>query len=140
MRKRNRWLVLWLACTVLGPVLTGCGPKLSPEATDALLGRYDPYIDQPRIISAKRVEPLDVDVAVGAQEVWCVNMTVRCISPYYWTQDQYTTCGDSRLVRLIGEEWHVSVLTTEEDTQEWEERGCDLMPVRADPPNSRAPW
>jgi hypothetical protein len=140
MRMSTRWLALVLVSTVVGAALTGCGPKLSPAAKDALLGRYDPYIDQPQIISAKRVEPLESDITVGALEVWCVNMTVRCISPYYWTQDLYTTCGDSRLVRLIGDEWHVSVLVTEEDEQDWEARGCDLMPVIAAPPNPRAPW
>ena len=121
-------------------ILTGCGQRLPPDAEAAVLGPYDPHIYQPVIISVEQVEPLLEDVVAGAEEVWCVNLTIRCISPYYWTQDEYTTCGDSRLVRLIDGRYQVSVLMDEEDEANWERRGCELMEVRAEAPSQRAPW
>lgn len=139
MRSRHKWKTASLLMLTLAS-LSGCRQKLPPEAEAAVLGPYDPHIYQPVIISVDQVDPLPEDVAAGAEEVWCVNLTIRCVSPYYWTQDEYTTCGDSRLVRLIDGRYQVSVLTSEEDEQKWEERGCELMEVRAGAPSQRAPW
>jgi hypothetical protein len=139
MKRKINWTSASVVALTLA-TLIGCVQRLPPEAEEAVLGPYDPQIYQPVIISVDQVEPLPEDVAVGAEEVWCVNLTVRCVSPFYWTRDEYPTCGDSRLVRLIDGQYQVSVLMDEEDEAKWEERGCELMEVQVDAPSQRAPW
>jgi hypothetical protein len=112
-----------LLLTLLLGVLVACGSSLPSDAQDELeLAFYsEPSM---RIHSAEQVEPLAVDREVGAEEVWCVNVTFSC-----WTCDygEYRTCSDSRLVRRVGDEWQVVPVLTEDDRQQWEARGCELM-------------
>jgi len=109
----------------LAIVLTGCGDKLPPDAKAATLETFD-AIDEPRIHTAKHVEPLAEDIEAGAEEVWCVNFTCLCWGPPY-TFEEHSTCADNRLVRLIDGEWQVSILVTDEDEANWEARGCELI-------------
>jgi hypothetical protein len=105
-------------------VLVGGGARLPPDAKKVALGSFDP-IDEPRIDSAKQVDPLEEDLALGAAEVWCVNFTFLCWGPPY-TFVEKSTCSDSRLIRRIGDEWQVSLVVTDEDKANWEARGCEL--------------
>jgi hypothetical protein len=137
MKDRNRgmrtgWAVVLLVITALATALAGCGGGLPPAAEEAVLYTFDP-IDEPRIDSVKRAEPLVEDVEAGAQEVWCVNLTFLCWTPPY-SFVEHTTCADSRLVRLIDGEWRVTVVVTEQDRADWEARGCELMPNHVDMP------
>jgi predicted small lipoprotein YifL len=118
-------MTVLLILTTLATVLTGCGDKLPPDAKAATLETFD-AIDEPRIHTAKHVEPLAEDIEAGAEEVWCVNLTYLCWGPPY-TFEEHSTCADNRLVRLIDGEWQVSILVTDEDEANWEARGCELI-------------
>jgi hypothetical protein len=113
-----------LVSIVLAMVLAGCGGRLPSEAKNAVLSGFEPD-ENPRIDSARQVEPLPEDLELGAEEVWCVNLIFACWSCGY---GEWRTCADSRLVRQIDSEWQVSVVFTEEDKEKWEARGCELMP------------
>jgi hypothetical protein len=76
-----------------------------------------------KIISARQVEPLQEDLALGAEEVWCVQVSFVCWSCDY---GEYQTCADSRLARRVGDEWQISLVLTEQDKSAWEARGCIL--------------
>jgi len=88
-----------------------------------VLRGFDPQ-SNPHIDRAQQVTPLAEDLALGAEEVWCVNIVYTCWSCEY---SRYRTCADNRLVRRIGDRWEISVLQTEEDRALWEERGCLLL-------------
>lgn len=120
-----RWANVSLILIALTTVLTGCGDKLPPDAKAAALETFD-AIDEPRVHAAKHVEPLAADLEVGAEEVWCVNFTYKCWGPPYTFEEQ-STCADNRLVRLIDDEWQVSIVVTDEDKTSWEARGCELI-------------
>ena len=113
-----------LASIVLAMALTGCGEKLPSDAKKAVLGAFE-LEERPRIDSAQQVEPLQEDLAMGAEEVWCVNLTFTCWSCGH---GEWRTCADSRLMRRIGGNWQVSLVVTDEDREKWETRGCELMP------------
>ncbi len=108
---------------LLAVALAGCGSALPEEAKTMVLRGFDPQ-SNPRIDTAQRVEPLAEDLALGAEEVWCVNIVYTCWSCSY---GRFFTCADSRLVRRIVWRWEVSVLMTEEDRALWESRGCPLL-------------
>ena len=114
---------LVITIVVMTAILTACGSSLPPDATEIILGAFDPD-EKAQISSAQNVEPLPQDLAMGAEEVWCVNITFTCWSCDY---GEYQTCADSRLARRVGDEWQVSLLLTEEDKELWEARGCELM-------------
>ncbi len=127
MRNHNlcyRTMLIPILLSILLPlVLGGCGPALPAEAKEIVLGGFD--FDTNAIIdSAKQVEPLQQDLDVGAEEVWCVNLTFTCWSCDY---GEWRTCGDSRLLRWIDGEWQVSLTTTGEEQELWEARGCELI-------------
>lgn len=111
------------AAVLMAAMLTACGHSLPRDATKIVLGAFDPT-EKAQVSSAQQVEPLPQDLALGAEEVWCVNITYTC-----WSCDyaEYQVCADSRLARLVGDEWQVSLLLTEEDRELWEARGCELM-------------
>jgi hypothetical protein len=112
-----------LVFIVLAMTLGGCGGALPPDAKEVLLSTFDPD-EKPRIDSAHQVEPLQEDIEIGAEEVWCVNLIFTCWSCAY---GEFRTCADSRLVRRIDDRWQVSLVLTEEDKAKWEARGCELM-------------
>lgn len=131
---RNRTLryrtvpTLILLSVLLAVILAGCGPALPDDAQETVLNEFDP--DTNAIIdSAKQVEPLQQDLDVGAEEVWCVNITFTCWSCDY---GEWRTCGDNRLVRRIDGEWQVSLTTTDEEQELWEARGCELLASTVD--------
>ncbi|GEM_PF-1881661 len=110
--------------TILLLILAGCsGDALPAEARTMVLRGFDSQ-SNPHIDRAQQVTPLAEDLALGAEEVWCVNIVYTCWSCEY---GRYRTCADNRLVRRIGDRWEVSVLQTEEDRALWEERGCLLL-------------
>lgn len=109
--------------TLLLGVLVGCGTSMPTEARDALELTF--YPDQEmQIQSTQQVEPIAVDQELGAEEVWCVNVTFTCWSCDY---GEYRTCSDSRLVRRFGDQWQADPVLTEEEIEQWEARGCELM-------------
>jgi hypothetical protein len=119
---------LILLSVLLAVILAGCGPALPDDAQETVLNEFDP--DTNAIIdSAKQVEPLQQDLDVGAEEVWCVNITFTCWSCDY---GEWRTCGDNRLVRRIDGEWQVSLTTTDEEQELWEARGCELLASTVD--------
>ena len=110
-----------LVLFVLATLLVGCGDSLPPEAREVVFNAFE-SVQKPRIVSVQQVEPLPQDLEMGAEEVWCVNLSVDC-----WSQDDgHQTCGDSRLVRRVRDDWQVSVVATDEDREMWEARGCEL--------------
>jgi predicted small lipoprotein YifL len=113
-----------LVFVLLTIALAGCGEKLPSDAKTAILSAFEPG-EKARIHSAQRAEPLQEDLAMDAQEVWCVNLTFACWSCGH---GEWRTCADSRLVRRIGDDWQVSLVVTDEDEEKWEARGCELMP------------
>jgi hypothetical protein len=108
---------------VLAAILAGCGDPLPSDAKESVLSGFE-LEDKARINSAKKAEPLQEDLDMGAEEVWCVNVTFTC-----WSCDyaEYRTCADSRLVRRIDGVWQVALVATEEDQEKWEARGCKLI-------------
>lgn len=116
------------AAVLMAATLAACGHSLPRDATKVVLGAFDPA-EKAQVSSAKQVEPLPQDLTMGAEEVWCVNITYTCWSCAY---GQYQTCADSRLARRVGDEWQVSLLLTEEDRELWEARGCELMENRVE--------
>jgi hypothetical protein len=112
-----------LAFILPATLLAGCGDPLPPDVKETVLSGFD-LEDKARINSAKNVEPLQEDLDMGADEVWCVNVTFRCWSCDY---GEYRTCADSRLVCRIDGVWQVSLVATEQDRAKWEERGCKLI-------------
>ena len=117
---RSRAVLMFITLAV---VLAGCGGALPPDAKKAVLSAFDPG-QKVHIHSAQQVEPLQEDLEMGAEEVWCVNVTFTCWS---CAHGEYRTCADSRLVRRIGGNWEVSLVLTEEDKEKWEARGCELI-------------
>ena len=113
-----------LALTLLAIVSAGCGGKLPPDAKETVFSGFEPE-EKPHIDSARQAEPLQEDLEMGAEQVWCVNLTFTCWSCSY---GEFRTCADSRLVRRIDGNWHVSLVLTDEDKEKWEARGCELMP------------
>ncbi len=110
-----------LVLVILAMLLVGCGDSLPSDAQEAVFNGFE-YGQEPRIVSVQQVEPLPQDLEVGAEEVWCVNLSVGC-----WSEDNRNQiCGDSRLVRRVGDDWQVSVVATEEDREMWETRGCEF--------------
>jgi hypothetical protein len=112
-----------LILVVLTMTLVACGSQLPPDAQTVVLSAFD--IDaNAKIIAAQQVEPIQQDLAVGAEQVWCASISFTC-----WSCDfgEWRTCSDSRLVRLIDGEWQVSLLMTDEDKELYEARGCELM-------------
>ena len=95
-----------LAFIVLATLLAGCSDPLPPEVKETVLSGFE-LEDKARINSAKTAEPLQEDLDMGAEEVWCVNVTFRCWSCDY---GEYRTCADSRLVRRIDGVWQVSLV------------------------------
>lgn len=93
------------------------------EARNALDLTFYPEQEM-QIHSAQQVGPIAIDRELGAEEVWCVNVTFTC-----WSCDyaEYRTCSDSRLVRRVGDRWEAVPVLTEEEIEQWEARGCDLM-------------
>lgn len=124
MNTRSKYLATFvITIIVMTAILTACGNSLPPDATKIVLGAFDSD-EEAQISSAQNVEPLPQDLAAGAEEVWCVNITFTCWSCDY---GEFQTCADSRLARRVGDEWQVSLLLTEEDRELWEARGCELM-------------
>lgn len=110
--------------TILLLVLAACsGSALPAEARTVVLRGFDPQ-SNPRIDRAQQVTPLAEDLALGAEEVWCVNIVYTCWSCEY---GRYRTCAENRLLRRIGGRWETAVLMTDEDRALWEERGCLLL-------------
>lgn len=106
--------------------LTACGDSLPPDATEIVFGAFNSG-ENPQIDSAQQAEPLPEDLAAGADQVWCVNLTFTCWS---CAHGEYQTCADSRLVRRIGDEWQVSLVLTGQDKELWKARGCKLIENR----------
>lgn len=105
-------------------VLAGCSRAALPsEAKTAVLRGFGPDMDV-RIDSAQQVELLAEDLAMDAEEVWCVTVTYRC-----WICDygEFRTCGDNRLARRIDDTWDISLVTTPQEEGRWEARGCTLL-------------
>jgi hypothetical protein len=113
---------------VLSLTLSSCGPSLPDAVEDRILATFDPD-EMPRIQDVSEAEPLAQDLAVGAEEVLCVNIAFRCFSPMYYGRGEYTTCGDNRLVRLVDGQWTISRVVTEEEKDNFEARGCELTPA-----------
>ena len=110
--------------TILLPmILTGCGEPLPADAQETLFNGFE-VEDKATIHSARQAEPLPEDLDMGAEEVWCVNVTFAC-----WSCDfaEWRTCADSRLMRLIDGEWQMTLVVSEEDAEKWEARGCELI-------------
>lgn len=122
MKVRSIYHTVLLAFILLA--LAGCGQALPADAQKSVLSAFEAG-DKARINSAKQAEPLQEDLEMGAEEVWCVNLTFACWS---CTDAEWHTCADSRLVRRINGNWRVSVVLTEEDKEQWQARGCKLMP------------
>ena len=104
-------------------LLTACA-RLPADARRAVLNTMGAG-NEPRIISAQRVEPLPEDTAAGADEVWCVNLSYTC---WVCTCGDYRICGTSRLLRHIAGHWQVTPVITVQARAAWEERGCELAP------------
>jgi hypothetical protein len=113
-----------LVFVALAMALTECSGPLPADAKEVIFSAFEPE-EKPRIDSARQVEPLQEDLEMGAEEVWCVNLIFACWSCAY---GEWRTCADSRLVRLIDDNWRVSWVLTDEDKEKWEARGCELMP------------
>ena len=75
--------------------------------------------------TVKLAEPLPQDIAAGSERVWCVSILYSCIS---CTDVEFRTCGTNRLVRQVDGEWQIFKVTTDEEKDDWEARGCELMP------------
>jgi hypothetical protein len=105
-----------LAVVVLLPACA----SLPREAREAALNFFEPE-RQPRIHSARRVDPLPEDERVGADEVWCVNVAFRCWSRGH---EEWYTCISSYLVRHIDGAWQAVEMVTREDLKRWAARGC----------------
>jgi len=103
-----------------GPV---CPNPLAERAVRILREAYA-QDENPCIDSARQVEPLPEDLEMGAEEVWCVNLTFTCWSCDY---GEFRTCADSRLMRRIGDNWKVTLVLTDVDREKWEARGCELI-------------
>lgn len=123
MMRTRAALVLTLLSVFLTTLLGGCGRALPADAKEIVFDGFDPD-ENATIYSAKQVEPLQVDLDAGAEEVWCVNLTYTCWSCDY---GEFRTCADSRLLRRINGEWQVSLVFTDEDKELWEARGCELI-------------
>jgi len=118
----HRMMSALVLLTILLPtILTGCGEPLPADAQETLFDGFE-VEDKATIHSAERAELLQEDLDMGAEEVWCVNVTFAC-----WSCDfaEWRTCADSRLMRLIDGEWQVSLVISEEDEEKWEARGCE---------------
>ena len=112
---------LVLLIILLPTILTGCSEPLPADAKEILFDGFETE-DKATIHSAKQAELLQEDLDMGAEEVWCVNVTFAC-----WSCDfaEWHTCADSRLMRLVGGEWQVSLVVSDEDAEKWEARGCE---------------
>jgi hypothetical protein len=125
MKERSIGYGVMLALlAVLLVLLTGCGESIPSEAKMMVLRGFD--TDQNvRIDSAQQVELTEVDLAMNAEEVWCVSLIYTC-----WSCDrnEFRTCADNRLVRRINGHWQVFPILTDEDRAQWEARGCVLLP------------
>ena len=108
---------------VLTMTLSGCGSSLPPDAQDAILGAFD-YDSKPTIDQARQVELLPEDEALNAEQVWCVSVVYTCWSCDY---GEYRKCGDNRLLRLIGGEWQIALVASEQDKEAFIARGCRLL-------------
>ena len=118
---KNPRIYCGLVLVVLTTLLVGCGDSLPSDAREAVFAAFE-YGQEPRIVTVQQAEPLPQDLEMGAEEVWCVNLSVQC-----WSEDDRNqTCGDSRLVRRVEEDWQVSVVATDEDIEMWQARGCEL--------------
>jgi len=73
---------------MLAVALVGCGGALPPDAKKAVLSGFEPG-DKARIDSARQAEPLREDLEIGAEEVWCTNVTFACRSCDY---GEWRTC------------------------------------------------
>jgi hypothetical protein len=102
-------------------VLAGCGASVPNEVQDVVLAAFDADAEA-RVHAAWHVDPLPEDLRVGAEDVWCLNVTFRCWSCDY---GEFHTCADSRLARLVDDQWQVALVLTEEDRVLWEARGCE---------------
>ena len=111
-----------LALIILVTTLGGCSSSLPSDAQTILIDAFE-RDQKPNIISAQQVEPLQEDLALGAEEVWCVQVSFVCWSCDY---GEYQTCADSRLARRVGDEWQISLVLTEGDKNAWKARGCQL--------------
>ena len=112
-----------LVFTILAMALAGCSGSLPPDAKKVVLSGFEPD-ENPCIDSARQVESLPEDLEMGAEEVWCVNLTFTCWSCDY---GEFRTCADSRLMRRIGDNWEVTLVLTDVDREKWEARGCELI-------------
>jgi len=125
--RRTRYYAAVLVSISLTMLLTiilgGCGRALPVDAKEALFSGFESD-DNATIYSARQAEPLQQDLDMGADEIWCVNVTFKCWSCVY---GQYQTCADSRLMRRINGEWQVSLVVSEDDKEKWEARGCELI-------------
>lgn len=109
-------IVLLLSLLV---ALAGCSSV--PEDIRAAVLRPFDSTEEPRIQFAQRVDPLPEDEAVGAAEVWCVNVSFQC-----WSCDhnRWQTCASSFLVRWIGDRWEATEVASEAEWVAWTARGC----------------
>lgn len=121
MRGRLAYLGAILSISTI--LLAACTP-LPREAKQAILRTFDPD-EQPRIHSARRVDPLLEDLEMGAEEVWCVNVVHRCWS---CAHREWRACISSYLVRRVDGKWEPVPMLTEEDWEGWEARGCPREP------------
>ena len=92
----------------------GCGKQLPSDAQEVVFDGFAPD-DNPRIDSVRQAEPLPEDLEMGAEQVWCVNLTFTCWS---CACGEFRTCADSRLVRRIDDEWQVTLVLTHADKEE----------------------
>jgi hypothetical protein len=99
--------------------LAGCS-SVPEDVTAAVLRPFD-STEEPSIQFARRVDPLPEDEAVGAAEVWCVNVSFQC-----WScgESRWHTCVSSFLVRWIGDRWEATEVASESEWEDWMARGC----------------
>lgn len=118
-----RSVFLKAALVALIVPLTACSP-LPREAKEAVLHPFDPE-EQPRILSVHRGDLLPEDTEAGVEEIWCVKVVYRCWS---CPHAEWRTCVSGYLVRRVGGAWQSAEMTTEEDWESWEARGCPPEP------------
>jgi len=78
MKKRMiRYGAMVLMFVVLATALSGCGPAIPADAKEVVFDGFD--VDgKASIDSATQAELLPQDIAMGATEAWCVNVTFVC--------------------------------------------------------------
>ncbi len=111
--------------------LASCG-SLPPEAAEAVLRTF-PLDEQASVFASTRGELLEEDRDVGAEEVWCVQVSHLC---YDCARQKLKTCISGRVVRWIQGTWVVQPVMDSVDVEAWRRRGCpEIDTVVADSPN-----